>query len=89
MPNARPMAGRSVARDGVVNARLDTTHDTTVSCLKQAGAREVNKMARSRVTSRRAARAASKTLASKQASKAAKTAAGSALSQTPRRRGKK
>jgi hypothetical protein len=41
-----------------------------------------------RQTSPKAAKAASKTLSSPKASKAAKTAAGSALSQTPKRRGR-
>lgn len=46
-------------------------------------------MANTRQTGKKAARAASKTLTSKGSSKAAKTAAASALSQTPRRRGRR
>lgn len=43
----------------------------------------------SKVTSTKAAKAASRTLRDGRTSKASKTAAGSALSQTPSRRGKK
>lgn len=75
--------------EAVVMRGVASRMEPPLSCSAQASEKEVMWMSRNtRQTGVKAAKAASKTLSNPKSPKAAKTAAASALSQTPKRRGK-